>query len=228
MRKWLLLCGLVLAISCGRDDTLLRGERTMADIRDGVLTTDNGLTYHIAEDETSTEWKSWNRTFITCDILRQRSEKAFDIRLTEAHSVLRKEVVAEGAIPDETLGDDPIQITSGWVSGGYINLLLRVVFRPEDEPHLINLVRLPDASGTTVRFRLRHNSHGDYYGAPGVEPPLSFGIAYVSFPVPSDLPEADGADGTQVEIRYRWHLTDESGNLLPETEEKSLTGRIPR
>ena len=49
-------------------------------------------------------------------------------------------------------------------------------FRPEDEPHLINLVRLPDEAGT-VCFRLRHNSHGDYYGAPGVEPPLSVGVS---------------------------------------------------
>lgn len=227
MKKWLLLCGLALAISCGRDDTILLGERTMADIQDGVMTTDNGLTYHIAEDETSTEWKSWNRTYITCDILRQRSDKAFDIRLTEAHSVLRKEVVAEGSIPDETLGDDPILITSGWISGGYINLLLRVVFRPEDEPHLINLVRLPDEKGM-LRLRLRHNSHGNYYGAPGIEPPLTFGMAYVSFPVPADLPSTYGSAELPVEIRYRWHLTDGDGNLLPETEEKSLTGYLHR
>ena len=226
-RGWLLFLFLLLAVACGRDDVILHGETTMADIRDGVLVTDNGLTYHIAEDRTSSEWKSWQRTFVTCDILRQRSDKAFDIRLIEAHSVLRKEPVPEGAVPDETLGDDPVQITAGWVSGGYLNLMLRVVYRPEDEPHLINLVRLPDEDGT-VRFRLRHNSHGDYYGAPGVEPPLSFGLSYVSFPVPADLPAADGLAGVPVEIRYRWHLTDGNGNLLPETEEKSLTGRIPR
>ena len=224
MRKFLtpLLCILLLAAGCGRDDTILYGEQTFADIRDGVLVTDNGLAYHVSEDNTSTEWKSWNRVLLTCDVLRQRDDKGFDIRLTDARFVLRKEPVAEGAIPDETLGDDPAQITAGWISGGYLNLALRVVYKPEDEPHLINLVRLPDEAGT-VCFRLRHNSHGDYYGAPGVEPPLSFGVSYVSFPVAADIP-----DGMKLEIRYRWHLTDANGNLLPEKEIKSLTGFVRR
>ena len=223
MRRFLtLLCMLLLAAACSRDDTILYGEQVMADFKDGVLVTDNGLSYHVSEDNTSTEWKSWNRVLLTCDILRQRSDKTFDIRLTDARFVLRKETVTEGSIPDETLGDDPVQITAGWISGNYINLALRVVYRPEDEPHLINLVRMPDEAGT-VCFRLRHNSHGSYYGAPGVEPPLSFGVSYVSFPVPSDI-----QDGAKMEIRYRWHLADADGNLLPQTEEKSLTGIIRR
>ena len=219
MKKLLLtvLAALTLA-ACAKDDVLVRYEQDMVLIVDGKMLTDNGLTFTVVENDATSEWTAWKRAFITCDVLRKKTETEYDIRLTDARQVLLKEAVAQGDLSEEKLGDDPIDITYGWIAGGYLNLLTRIVYSPaSDKPHLINLVYLGEEEGVQ-RFRLRHNSYGYYFGAPEIEVPLSVGSSYVSFPIERFLPE--GKDSVEVEVIWKWHVATGDG-LIPETEEKS-------
>ena len=212
------LLAVLLLTACAKDGVLLRGGQDMVLIRDGKLLTDNGLTFTVAEDGTPSEWRSWQRAFITCDLLRQKSSAEFDIRLTEAHKVLLKEALTEGELPEEEIGDDPIDVVRGWISGGYLNLLFRIAYDPSSgQAHFINLVYLGQED-SVLRFRLRQNSYGYYFGAPGLEGMPGFGIGYVSFPISRFLPE--GKDAALVEMTWKWHIA-EGGELLPQTEEKS-------
>lgn len=213
-----ILAVLMLA-ACAKDDTLVYNERDMVLINDGKLLTDNGITFTIAEDGTTSEWKSWQRAYITCDVLRQTAAAEYEIRLTEAHKVLLKEALTHGQLPEEEIGDDPIDILYGWVAGDYLNLFTRIAYDPaSDRAHFLNLVYLGEAD-RVLRFRLRHNSYGYYYGAPDVEGVPNFGIAYVTFPIGRFLPESQAA--AEVEISWEWHTVSAGGVLLPETEEYS-------
>lgn len=228
MRRWLpCLAAVLLAAACAKDDTLVRGEQDMACVVDGRLLTDNGMTFIVTEEEPGgAGWREWDRAVIVCDVLRQRSEKEFEIRLSEARRVLLKDAVEDGELSEEELGDDPADVVYGWVSGGYLNLLTQITYDPaSDRKHLIHLVFLgEDENG--LRFRLRHNASGYAYGAPGVTPPLTLGRSYVSFPVTRFLPE--GADAAAFSLTWKWHRTDAAGNLLPETQEQSRRGIIRR
>ena len=228
MRKRLFcLAAVLLTAACApKEEVLVRGEQDMVCIMDGKMLTDNGLTFLVVEEEAGTAgWRDWDRAIISCDLLRQRSATEFEIRLSEANRVLLKDVADDGTIPEEELGDDPVDVLYGWVSGGYLNLLICIVHDPSsDRKHFINLVCLGnDENG--VRFRLHHNSYGYYFGAPGVTSTPTLGRSYVSFPVSRFLPA--GKENIEFELSWKWHIS-EAGNLFPETREESRRGVIRR
>ena len=212
------IVAVLLTAACAKDDVLLRNEQDMVLVVDGKLLTDNGLTFTVVQDDSDAGWEGWQRALVTCDVLRKTSDTGYEVRLTAAQRVLLKDAVEEGELSDEEMGDDPIDIVSGWIAGDYLNLLTRVVFDPDSgQAHFINLVWLGEEDGV-VRFRLRHNSFGYYFGAPDVVPPVVLGSSFVTFPVGRFLPE--GAQAAEAEVIWKWHVSAEGG-LAPETQERS-------
>lgn len=226
--KKLLLCimaAVMMTAACKKDDVLVRHEQDMVLITDGKMVTDNGLVFNVVKNDMTPEWTGWKRAFITCDVLRKVSDKEYDIHLTDIHQALLKDIVAVGDLSDEEMGDDPIDIASCWVSGDYINLISHLVYDPASgKAHFINFVYLGEEDGV-LRFRLRHNSYGEYFGAPGMEPPFTLGSSYASFPIGKYIPE--GKDQVQIEIIWKWHVMS-AGVLTPDTEIKSARIRLRR
>ena len=233
MRKWwILLAGLLLLAACTEDNAILLNEQAMVNITDGRMVTDNGLTYQVAEDHTNAGWKTLKRAWIRCDVLRQRSATEFDIALQEARSCLLKDPVRSGSVDPGSLGDDPVLPREGWFSNGLLNLLVQLAYVPSSDnpPNVFNLLfDEQERTADTLRFELRLNSSGRYYGAPGHETlgdDLSVAATYCSFPVLGFLPE--GKDEAVVRITSRWYKSDVDGQLLPETETVTRTGKLRR
>jgi len=204
------LCGALAACAvlsaCSKDSVIYYGDVAMGHVVAGSVVTDTGLTYDVVEQTCEGDLSRMDRVMTVCDILRKTAENRFDVRLTRLIQPLVKDPVAPGQIPDEELGDDPIQINTAWFSGGYINLGLGLYVLSDSETrHVLNLEAGLNETSDTLCLRLHHNAHGEYYGAPGIDTnQLVYAGSYVCFPTKGLLPE--GMDSIPVKLIWRWHV----------------------
>ncbi|KIO44247.1 MULTISPECIES: NigD1/NigD2 family lipoprotein [Sanguibacteroides] len=146
------------------------------------------------------------------------------IRLYDIDDVLCKVPVKESfikeneAVRNDSIGNDPINITEAWFGGKYLNVEFKIpVKKGSSEKHFINLVQ--DDMGLhndSVYITLRHNAYGEKPDAQNTD---SYVWSYgrVSFDLTSIVPEGYN----KVPVKLIW--TEYKKNI-PETVTKSDSG----
>ena len=193
------------------------------------LKTDGGSIYNIAENPSQLAIAdSLKRVMISCDVMSeiQGRPNEFNIRLLDFMAAIYNEPVAASAMDEEAIGNDGVNVTQGWVSGGYLNAYINLAMqRNSDVEHDINLV-FDDlrSDADTLRFSVRHNAHGDSPENEEIDlGRFAVAGAYVSFPLDGILPA--GGKSPVVHLEWEWYngtegavgsreKTAKSGNLV--------------
>lgn len=215
------------AISCKKDDSIIYGYQGIGTVSGADIILDNGIRAIVRNIQCDGSYVDCERVFILCDLLKKEDPSTYSINLRDWSRVLTKPFLTAGEVEDwDAIGDDPIDIISGWNGGKYLNLDLLFSFKADSETsHFLNLIYEDgESDADTLRFTLRHNSYGESY--PHIsEDDVRFGRAYASFPIADLIPE--GQDAIGVNVTYKWHSSD-AGHLIPETETHHLRGSIRR
>lgn len=214
--------------ACKKDDTILYQYSAFGDVSlsGTYLVGDNGISFHITKVSGTDSYMAQERVLFVCNVLKKVSDSEYNIELLDWNRVVRKDYVKSSEVTDdEALGNAPVYLTNAWVSGQYLNMAVAITFVQNSEAkHIVNLV-LDEASSDdkTLCFVLRHNSNGESVGAGSslTFDDVALGRAYYSFPI-QDLIPLGGSK--EIKITWEWHLTDEKGMLLPETETRTTSG----
>jgi len=87
----------------------------------------------------------------------------YKIRLNDVKNVLTKEITPFLAATNDSIGNDPINVTNCWIGNHYVNVTF--TFNGSSANHLISLVKLTSGGATadsTVYLALRHNAYRDF------------------------------------------------------------------
>lgn len=198
LRLILLFLLLPAVFACQRDYTLVYQHTAFGVVQDGSIVTDDGLVFHVDEQTCPGQIDTMNRVCFTCDVLRKREDKSFDIRLTALSAPLTKAPLLQSETgPDPALGEDPIDLTKAWFSGGYLNMQFRIPSDGRETVHRLNLLWNNTASKDTVRLRFYHDDQ--------LEEPLkdttSWLQGYVCFETAPFSPD----HGKVLPVRLEWH-----------------------
>jgi len=205
MKKFMLLAAAaaaVLVTACTWDDTIAFNCATMGNMVSATsVKTDAGDIFEITEKTCEDGIESLDRVYIRMDILKDLGGKKYEIRLLNYAGVLVKDAVKKSGLPspDDGLGDDPVMVTSAWMSGGYLNIGFEVYLVDTEKPHTMNLV-LDDSVADKLCFTLRHND-GAPAPADGYEK-YDTGSAWASFPISALIPS--GSSEIPVELHWTW------------------------
>jgi len=94
------------------------------------------------------------------------SSKVFYVKINNLNNVLYKHIVEENKIDDDSLGNDPVNITEMWTNKNMLNI--EFSYWGEYKTHFINL-ELTDNDSDNAELVFRHNSTNDnmsyYYNA---------------------------------------------------------------
>ena len=189
-------------IACKKDETLRYNNITMGNIHGEQIVSDQGNTFNIAEKLFDVDLASFKsgRVMVMCDVLKETSEKTYDVRLTGISEVLTKKVkTMEDSTPEEDLAtDDPLIIREIWASGGYLNMAIEIAYKIGSESyHYINLLCEEDQQTEDgYTFILRHNASGEVPSTDDREYFVSTG--YVSFPIAGIIAE----DSAKVTLKW--------------------------
>lgn len=218
---------LLAAVSCKKDDSIIYGYQGFGTVSGADIILDDGITAIVRNIQCDGSYVECDRILIYCDLLKKEAPSTYAINLRDWKKVLKKPCLVASEVTDwEAVGDDPVDIISGWNGGKYLNLDLLFSFKADSETsHFLNLIYEDgESDADTLRFTLRHNSYGESY--PHIsEDDVRFGRAYASFPIADLIPE--GQDAIGVNVTYKWHSSD-AGHLIPETETHHLRGSIRR
>lgn len=217
--------------SCQKDDTLLYSTYSIGNVVNGVFTSDEGVTFNVAEQVCEGRLDTMKRAFIVCDVLEKTKGQndAYNIRLRELHSVLTKDVLNSDEIDDAVIGDSAIRLSNGWVSKGYFNVYFHFTYFAESRTkHFINLVVDKEKSTSdNIVLQLRHNGYGETLDKASDSDlnRVKVGSGYASFKIEDIIPE--GKDQVSTTINWVWH--SEMGNVIDkETVPCSTTGVLSR
>lgn len=203
MRKYICtLLALMALTACKKDETLRYNNMTMGNIHGEQIISDQGNTFNITESLFDVNLDSFpnGRVMVLCDVLKETSEKTYDIRLTGISNVLVKDVktMADSTPEEDLTADDPLILREIWYSGGYLNMNIEIAIKHGSESvHYINLLRNEnDQKDGEYTFILRHNALGEVPSADDREYSTSMG--YVSFPIAGII------DGDSAKIALEW------------------------
>ncbi len=180
------------AISCTKEDPTLRyGNATMGNIVNGKFTSDQGNIFNVTEQTCQGKLDTMSRAFVVCDVLKQTgtAENEYDVRVNFISKVLTKNAVALSEVEDPAiLKKDPIILVDSWVSGGYLNLLIKAPFKKTGgKSHFINLTH--EYKDGVYNFSIGHDAEGEVLKEEGDNSGLVFANAYVSFPISTVIKE---------------------------------------
>lgn len=133
------------------------------------------------------------------------------IRLYGINEVLCKEPVKQSFINEneehrqDSIGNDPINVTDAWLGGKYLNVEFQVLVKNNsDVKHFINLVQEDvETHNDTVYVYLRHNAYEDGIDLAGtnqIERDYRWNFGRVSF----DLTPILGENQTSTPIKFIW------------------------
>ena len=195
------------AASCMKDTTIQYNNETMGNVDGSTFVSDQGNIFNIVELEGNyyDELMKTERAYILCDVLSKTAggqDNEYDIRLNAMVKVLTKDIITLGTETTEEMAkEDPVDVKSIWLSGGYINFYIELPVRKNSQTaHLINLVQEEATEG--YAFRLTHNAYGETREA---YPDEEFNIAggYVSFPINTVIQENE----TKLKVEWTWYKT---------------------
>ena len=194
----------ILAISCIKDDTLAYGVVTMGKVTGpNTLVTDDGIQFDIVEKTCEGSIEGYDRLLIVCNILKRLNDNRYKICLNQFTAPLVKDPVKTSTLasPGEGLGDDPILVSSAWVSGGYLNLGFTVYMLDKEKIHTLNLEFDDTAPADTLRFTLHHDDDLPT-PAEGYSEDTPAGSGFCSFPI-NDLYPA-GVTSMPIKLSWTW------------------------
>ena len=197
---------LLLAVSCQKDKVLIYNNITFVNAVGGVYTTDYGLVFNIVENTSEREIPADGRLILQCDVLKASGVGAYDVRVTNFAVPLTKDPIPAVDAPE---ADDPINIETGWFSGGYFNTLLGLYSKDKSEvKHIINAeYTRPTETNDTLYIRIRHNAMGELPADPDdTEDDYSYVHTYACFHLVGLLPS-----DTEVPTKILWKWYGEKG-----------------
>jgi hypothetical protein len=87
----------------------------------------------------------------------------YKIRLNDVTNVVTKAITLFSAATNDSIGNDPINVTDCWIGSHYVNVTF--TYDGSSANHLISLVKLTSGgitSDSTVYLELRHNAYRDF------------------------------------------------------------------
>lgn len=209
--------------SCMKDTTIQYNNMTMGNVEGSTFVSDQGNIFNVVEYEGNyyDELMKTERAYILCDVLSKTAggqDNEYDIRLNAMVKVLTKDIITLGTeTTEEMVKEDPVDVKSIWLSGGYMNFYIEFPVRKNSQTaHLINLVQEEATEG--YAFRLTHNAYGETREA---YPDEEFDIAggYISFPINTLIQENEA----KLRVEWTWYKT--YGVITStETEVKGIEG----
>lgn len=211
------------AASCEKDTTIQYNNMTMGNVEGESFISDQGNIFHVVE-QNGTSYENLlkaERAYILCDVLNKTvggQDNEYDIRLNAMVNVLTKDIITLGTeTTEEMVKEDPMNVKSVWLSGGYMNLYIEFPIKTGSEtPHLINLIQQETKEG--YLFKFTHNAYGETMEA---YPNDEFDIAggYISFPINTVIKENEA----NLRVEWTWYKTYGVGTST-ETEVKGIEG----
>lgn len=217
MRKFLyIILFISLAFSCKKDNTLMYNNVTMGNIDGESIVSDQGNRF-LEEGYDFSQFRS-GRVMVTCDVLSQTAEGTYDVRISAIDSVLVKDIkTMEDATEEQTLeADDPVLLRNVWYSGGYLNMIIEMLWKDKDAKHYINLVHdVENSTEGNYILTLKHDASGEVPSEGNTDYKIGQGL--VSFPL------ANFIEGDSAKLTLKWnsYKTDGYNVSLLETETRS-------
>ena len=153
------------------------------------LKTDSGDIYHIVTNSSGANIPdTLKRVMVRADVLNrvEGTSNEYNVRLMEFAGAMVQAPLLKSTLDEEAVGSDGVSISTGWISGGYINLYAYIaMLRPTAVNHKVSLVFDDIRSNSdTLYFELRHNAYDECPENPSI-PLASFEFAgsYMCFPL---------------------------------------------
>lgn len=201
-------------LSCLPESDYLYTETSMCTLLSAnTLKTDNGDIFHITSNNSGSNLPdTLKRVMVRADVLSrvEGTSNEYAIRLMEFAGAMVQAPLAKSTLDEEAVGNDGVSITTGWVSGGYLNVYAYIaMLRPTGVQHTVNLVYDDIRSNSdTLYFELRHNGCGESPENPSI--PLSsfeFAGSYMCFPLNGIL---ESGKTPVCHLEWDWYEGDES------------------
>lgn len=129
----------------------------------------------------------------------------YDVRLNDVYEVLTKPIFNITPATQDSIGNDPIQVTEIWIGSKYLNV--EFVYYAFNKAHFINLVK--DDSKTyddgKIHLEFRHNAMGDF------EQDRRYGLA--SFDISSLMSTTTNTVPLVIHVNKPNQVEDELHNL---------------
>ena len=227
MKKLFILAVLLMAAACVKNYPMVSGTSAMGSCDGQYFISDEGVSYKIVQDNSTEPLGAMDRVYVSFDVIGG-SGKNYDIRVLAWSKPLVKDwVKVSSAAEEQALGSDPIRITKGWMSGGYINMDIMLTIKRESETkHVVNLCLCnPPVQQDTLRLAFRHNGNKESIPAEmlntldqdALKEQYATGSSLVCFPTSGLLP--DGSDSLPFKITTLWtHHDEQTGKWLLEEE----------
>lgn len=113
------------------------------------------------------------RAFVTFTPLNEpKSGYQYNARILHIENILTKEIIPLTTATADSIGDDPINATSIWLTDGYLNINYTYYYSNDPQKkHMLNLIinETPEAEEepeALLNLEFRHNAHGDAYSIP--------------------------------------------------------------
>ena len=209
--------------SCMKDTTIQYDNMTMGNVEGSTFVSDQGNIFNVVEYEGNyyDELMKTERAYILCDVLSKTAggqDNEYDIRLNAMVKVLTKDIITLGTeTTEEMVKEDPVDVKSIWLSGGYMNFYIEFPVRKNSQTaHMVNLIQKEAKEG--YAFTFTHNANGETREA---YPDEEFDIAggYISFPINTLIQENEA----KLRVEWTWYKT--YGVITStETEVKGIEG----
>lgn len=211
------------AVSCMKDTTIQYNNMTMGNVDGGTFVSDQGNIFNVVEQEGNCleELLKTERAYILCDVLNKTAggqDNEYDIRLNAMVKVVTKDIVSLGSeTTEDVLKEDPVNVKSIWLSGGYINFYIEFPIKKDSEAaHMVNLVQMETEEG--YLFRFTHNAYGETREELQSDDITTAG-GYVSFPISTVISEKEAA----LTVEWTWYKT--AGTIISmDTEVNAVKG----
>lgn len=208
MKRNILLLLIAAVCLCGCMDTkgiLYRGSMFGTMTGPLVFKGDDGNTYHFSNKMYTDAIPVSGRMVALFDVYSKvdGSENDYNAELITFNVPLTSEpVICTSEEEVAGLGEDPIKMEDGAVSGGYLNLLCSVLLHNDFKAgHKISLQLVPADNPDTLHLVLRHDAGEDKVTDETSESVIEYPF-YASFPIEDKLPK----DKTTVlELKWFWN-----------------------
>lgn len=207
MKRSIFLLLLAAACICGCTNTkgiLYRGSMFGTMTGPLVMKGDDGNTYHFSNKMYTDAIPASGRIVALFDVYSKLdgTEKDYNAELITFNVPLTSEpVICKNEEEIAALGDDPIKMEDGAISGGYLNLLCSVLLHNDFKAeHKISLQLVPADNADTLHLVLRHHAGEDKITDDTTESATEYPF-YASFPIEDKFPEGKT---TVLEVKWYW------------------------
>lgn len=178
----------------------------------------DGLELVPAEDKTDGKWSSLERIFFCCDVLREREDGRYDIRLKSYEPVIRKVALFKSRTSESVYGSDAVSFYQDWGLDWRVRTLnmacLITSLTKSNTVHSIDFVFDDTRSHRdTLFFELRHQGLGESYeNTDHAATEFQLETRFMTFDFAGCIPP-DAGDSIVISIEWDWFQTNELKSL---------------